>query len=405
MEILKKVIQQTSWQVVGKATTSVSSLILLGIITRSYGEEGTGLFTLALAYLNFFYFAADLGFNAHLLPRVELDQDIIFRKLLGLRVVWAAVLVVLALVLLPFYPFSKAGFVQAVILGAPAILLSSFFITTSLLFQKHLKYNFSATALGLGAVLAIAVVYIVSKVHLPAYFLVLAHLLDWLLAAAVALVFSRRLIRYTAPIFDLTFAKSLISEIWMLSLTFTTSLVYFRVDTFILSSYRSLAEVGVYNTSYSLFQSALLGSTFIINSYYPLMLKSLDKGRGFFYKQIIKACFLMLVLAVIGVAFTQFSAGFFIRLVAGKDGFRDSVTLLKILSTSFPAFFASAILMWALISLRRYKALIVIYLIGLVFNLLANLYFIVPYSYFAAAWITVISEYLILGLQLITLSW
>lgn len=403
MEILKRVIQQTSWQVLGKAVTSISSLVSLGIITRSYGETGTGVFTLALAYLNFFFFASDLGFNAHLLPRLEQQKGLVFRKLLGLRLVWSLVLMFLALALLPFYPFSKTGFPASVVLASPAIILSSFFITTSLIFQKHLKYNLSSISLGVGAIWAVFMVWLISFLKLPVYYLTLAHLLDWALAAFLAVIFVRRLTRDILPIFDFAFSKKLISEVWLLSLTFTTSLIYFRVDTFILSSFKPLSEVGVYNLAYTLFQSALLGSTFIINSYYPLMLKAFDQGKKIFFRQILKASLLMGSLALAGSIFTVFSSEYFIKLLAGSSGFSGSATSLRILALSFPGFFISTILMWTLITLKRYQALIVIYFSGLIFNFLANVYFIPQYSYIASSWVTVVSEYLILSLQIITL--
>lgn len=47
MKDLLKVSEQTLWQLLGKATTSISTLILIGVITRAYGQEGTGIYTLS----------------------------------------------------------------------------------------------------------------------------------------------------------------------------------------------------------------------------------------------------------------------------------------------------------------------------------------------------------------------
>ncbi len=400
METLKKVVAQTSWQVIGKAATSISSLILLGIITRSYGEAGTGVYTLALAYLNFFYFASDIGLNAHLLP--SLDQ-ITFKKLLGMRLSWAVILTAIAVLLLPIINISTPGFNIAVLIGLPSILFSALFITNTIIFQKHLNFSFSALSLGLGAVLAVIMVWYFSTLNLPPQYLVIAHTSDWILAGVLATIFIKRYIKDITPVVELSFIKKTSKEVWLLSLTLTISLVYFRIDTFFLSKFRPIEEVGVYNLAYQLFQSALLASTFIINSYYPLMIKARERGLNYFYSQVLKACGLMGLLALSGSVFTYFTAPLFISVVSGGVGFTGAVESLRILSYGFPAFFISSILMWVLITNRSYKALVSIYIVGLIINTTLNYLFIPQYSYIAASWVTVVSEYLILLMQVIVI--
>jgi O-antigen/teichoic acid export membrane protein len=59
--------------------------------------------------------------------------------------------------------------------------------------------------------------------------------------------------------------------------------------------------------------------------------------------------------------------------------------------------------MWALISLKKYKAVLIIYSAGLFLNLILNLVFIPKFSFMAAALVTVTCEYLILLLLVIIL--
>ena len=67
---LFQVSQQTFWQLLGKAITSLATFIILGMVTRAYGEAQTGVFTLALTYLAFFYLISDFGINAHIVPHL-----------------------------------------------------------------------------------------------------------------------------------------------------------------------------------------------------------------------------------------------------------------------------------------------------------------------------------------------
>jgi O-antigen/teichoic acid export membrane protein len=59
--------------------------------------------------------------------------------------------------------------------------------------------------------------------------------------------------------------------------------------------------------------------------------------------------------------------------------------------------------MWVLMAKKLYKQLLLIYLIALIVNFFANWYFIPKFSYIAASWVTVVSEYLILLLQVLIL--
>jgi len=45
---LLKISQQTFWQIVVKAITTTAGFIIIGIISRNYGQSGVGDFTLAL---------------------------------------------------------------------------------------------------------------------------------------------------------------------------------------------------------------------------------------------------------------------------------------------------------------------------------------------------------------------
>ena len=115
MGIVKKIAKQVSWQILGKFISATSTLIVLGLIARNYGEEGLGIFTLTFAYLAFFNLAADLGLNAFYLPRLKNNPDGA-RELLNFRIIWSLVLVILANALSYLLPFQNAQFTLSVFL-------------------------------------------------------------------------------------------------------------------------------------------------------------------------------------------------------------------------------------------------------------------------------------------------
>ena len=176
-------------------------------------------------------------------------------------------------------------------------------------------------------------------------------------------------------------------------------MVYFRLDAFILKFYKSFAEVGVYNVAYQIFQAALFIPGYIMNSAYPLLISDFNENKNKFLANLKKSMFIMTGLSFVSTTFAYLLAPFIISVITGNHNFTGSVSALRILSLSFPAFFLTSILMWVQIIFKKYKTLLLIYLLGFSVNALANFIFIPRYSYLAASWITVMSEYLILVVQ------
>ncbi|MBI2039708.1 flippase [Candidatus Microgenomates bacterium] len=393
MRQLLKISQQTGWQVLGKIITSVSTFIILGVVTRNYGEEGTGVFTLALTYLAILYLLSDFGFNAHVLRKFSIFNfqfSIEWRKLLGTRIIWSVILVVLAVGLLPFWPFATKEFSQAIMIGSLAIVGSGVFVTCNLIFQSKLRYDLSVLASSTGTIISLVVFVYLIWLKYPIPFLMLAHLLGWTIIAMVAFVLIRKIGQVVFPIYDKQYTINLFKTSWPIAATLALNVVYFRADSFMISYFRSNAEVGIYNVAYSVFQTALVLPTFIMNAYYPMMLKS--------FKGIKIVALGLLVIASGSTLLVLILAPFISKLLTG-GGFLGTSLSLQILSLGFPAYFLSALLMWIMVTQGRYKIMLIIYAVGLVVNLVLNLIYIPQYSFVAASWITVISEYVILMLQ------
>lgn len=411
MRTLLKVSQQTLWQIVGKAATSLSTVVILGLVSRSFKETGTGVFTLALTYLGIFNLLVDFGINAHLLPRfIAGNFTKEWKSLLGFRLTLAFILVVLASMIvnsdflgIKLWPSQDVVFKLSVMFGLVAIVEYSIFTTASAIFQSRLRYEFPTIITIAGSLVTLGAVTLVVKKNLPLPDLMIGYSAGWVLSGLLAIFFARRFIKDLRPQFDLGYALRTVKEAWPISLALVSNLVYFRLDSFILASVKSFSEVGVYNLSYQIFQSALVVPTFIMNSFFPIMIKRYFEDKTGFRSDIKKALLIMLGISLFATALLQILSPFVVRIVAGDRGFGESANLLKILSLSFPAFFLTSVFMWVLVVFKSYKIMLAIYLTGLIFNAMLNFILIPRFSYFAATWTTVISEYLILILQAVIL--
>lgn len=407
MQSFVKISQQTLWQLLGKAVTAMSTFAILGIVARSYGESGTGVFTLALTYIAIFFQLGDFGFNAHLLGQLQGEEERLqqqWRQLFGTRLVWSIALVAVAVGLLPFWPFTTNEFAKAVVLGSLAIIGSAIFTTSNLVFQTKLSFGRSVLASSLGTLFYLGLVAWFAEAHSPVTNLVLAQALGWLAMGIISLLLLKKFIENIRPIFDLRYSLNLIKDSWPVAATLGLNIIYFRSDTFMIAYFRNASEVGIYNVAYQVFQIVLVLPAFIMNSYYPLMLSVLKKGPEFFNKQIKLAALALLSLGLLSTGITYHLAPWIIYVLTG-GGFVGGVESLRILSLGFPAYFVTALFIWVMVAKKKYYLMLFIYAVGLVFNLLLNFIYIPQSSFYAASWTTVLAEYLILVLQIVTLSY
>lgn len=405
MLYLLKISQQTLWQILGKIVTSLSTIIILGIVSRRFGEAETGVFTLSLAFLAFFTLMIDFGVNAYLMPDLlSKNFELVWRKLFGFRLGLALLLIPLAVLGGLLWPTPEDLFKQLVVIGSiMAVIEPAIYVSANAIFQSRFRYDLSAIGWSSAALTTLLLVYLTSQMNSSLRWIMVDYSLGWLTGCFILLLFVKKFVKSFWPIFDFDFVKNLIKKAWPISATLILNVVYFRLDAFILSFYHSFAAVGIYNLSYQIFQAALVLPTFVMNGCYPVMLKNLLENKQKFLSNLKFAVILMSILGLLSTFITLISADRVINLIVGDKGFIGSAEALRILSLGFPAFFASSVIMWALVSLRKFKALFVVYLLGLILNIILNLIFIPIFSYHAAAWITGLSEYLILIMQVVIL--
>lgn len=384
-----------------KVISATSTIFLLSIITRTFGEDGTGVYTLALTYLAFFYLVADLGLNGFYLNNYS-DDPQLANKIYNFRLGWSLVLFIWAIFILPLLPFATTPFILTVLIGGFTIVLNGVFNSTNFVFQHHLAYSKSSQALAIGALISLAVAYMLSVWEMPIYYFALAPLLGWLVTTGICYAAVKRFYSFKLSRPNWLFPIETLRTAWPVAATLVVNTLYFRIDSFILSTTQTFATVGSYNLAYQIFQNILVIPAFIMNGYYPLMLRSIKEDPEAFKQHFKKAIFLMIFLGVSGFVSLFYLADFFIGVLTG-NGFEGAVKTLHILSTSLPAFFLSALLMWLMMAKKLYKTLLMVYLVAFLVNFLANWYFIPIYSYIAASWVTVASEYLILLLQVLIL--
>ena len=401
MSNLKAVSKNTIFQIIAKASTVSVSLVITALITRKLSAFDYGEFVKIMSFVSIFYLLADFGFNATFLKTTlnkKIETD--FNKFFALRILTSGFLTIFCILLvlpLPHNQIDGTGYSQAVKFG---IFLASFtiffqglFNTANAIFQKKLRYDLSSVASVISSLATLGLVIAVIPTR-NLYLLVLSYTFSNAVLFLVAYRLLRKFSLKPKPDFNKIYSKKMFFGSISLGITLVINLIYFRLDTIILGFYRSPVEVGFYGLAYRIFETVLVIPIFFSNSLFPVFLTNLHNIENI--KRIFKKSFLLLsVLSLSLSLFFYLTADLIIYVISGPE-FATSADLLRILSAGYPFFFLSAIVMWLLISLNTQKYLSILYLIVGTLNCLANLYFIPTYGAFASAYITVISEIIIL---------
>ncbi|MEK7578053.1 MAG: oligosaccharide flippase family protein [Patescibacteria group bacterium] len=392
IQVSKNVLYQVIGKIVGVGTTFFITLSL----ARLFGALGYGDIVKVVTYVSAFFIIADFGFNAVYLS--DEQQPHTLPSLFFLRTAWSFVLLGIAYIFLRVVPIGvDDGYTIAVRLGivlyAPSIVFQSIITTTNAVFQKHLHYDYSMYAVVGGSLVGLIALYFFSTVpHAPSLVGAYIYLTGSMATSFIALWQVRKLEKFTLQP-NAFYIKKLFIRSFPIGLTLVANLIYSHADSVILTLTRSTTEVGTYGFAYRFFETLLVIPTFIMNASYPVLLSSQKQSVQLLFRRYKKLIVIMLISST-GVGLCAWLAGPLLVLV--RPDFLPSVIYIRILVLSLPLFFLSSLVMWMLFVFNKRWELSIIYIVAMMGNIGANMYYVPTHGAIASAWITIISEALVL---------
>ena len=402
-----KVAYNTLAQIIGKVVSAGVGFLITALVAKKFGLYSYGEFTKIINYIPLFYLLSDFGFNAVFLrEEKEKPKDYDFSSLLGLRLVWSLLLTFLAISILPFLPYNSInnqGFSSLVklgiITGSLTILTQGLYTSLNAIFQKFLRYDFSSLALAFGNLFGLGLIFLITfrKSGVPysgnsgLLLIMAAFVICYLLIFLTSFYLAKRLIPRLTVKFNFPLFKNIFFLSLPLGITLIFNLIYFRIDSFILTIYRSTEEVGLYGLAYKFFETILVIPTFYLNAVYPEMLARHQQGKEKFKRFIILNSKFLILISIICSLSLFFSSKFLVNLISGPS-FKEAIIPLQILSLSLPLFFLSSLFMWVLITFKKQTLLVIFYGLSMILNITLNLIYIPRYGYIAAAITTGVTE-------------
>lgn len=384
----KTIFKNTIFQTLAKIITAGIGFILTILIARSFGPSGFGDFTQITAFVTLFYLVIDFGFNA-----IFLQTENSFSQLFSFRLLWSAgvfLIVCIIAFFLPFNPHVSSGFSPLVKAGIFLFSLSFFsqsmLLSATAVFQKKQQYEYPLLAQTIGSIMTLVLVAAGIAASLPLLFVIFCYLAGNAISACVSLWFTRDHVKNING--RISGWKSLLAASWPLGLMLVFNLIYFRIDTIILSVFKTSTDVGIYGISYQFFDFLLALPLFLSNSLYPALLAKKENKkelfaliRQYFFIYLLASCVFLLLFWFISPLFALI-----------RPEFSRATGPFRILLLGLPLFFTTSFLQWVLITLKKQKFLLLVYFFSMIFNIILNIIFIPQFSYNAAAVITGISE-------------
>lgn len=415
MKTFSTLFVNTLAQLFAKLITTGSTLLVIYLIShnRQLGTIGLGEFITTTSYVALFYLLADFGINAVFTKKVHqvgVEEELTsqknllfyFKNLLSVRIILGVLASFLAVALLSFLGY-PASIKVAIILGSILIFTQTLYVTVNSIFQIKLRYELAAIADLVGSLITLMLVFLFLKSGLGIFFVILAYIIGSFIRVGIGLLLARRLVGRIGLGVDTSVWGDLLISSVPLGLVVIFSQIMANIDKVIISlvplsshlGYSNIHAVGIYGLAYKFFDVSLVLPTYIMNAAFPIFVKTRQHDFARLKRMAKKLGIVMIgfgiLTTLVGYYLTPFVLGFFNK---GTD-LNGSITSLRILLLGMTLFYLSALLVWLAVALDKQKQLILIYFISALTNLTLNLWLVPIYGFIASAWITLLSELII----------
>lgn len=386
-----KIAKNVIYQILARAVSALAGLITTVLIAGNLGASVFGEYIKIITFVGFFYLFSDMGLNAIYLQKDT--EHVHFKDLFYTRLTVSIALTIIAILLgflLPYNNSQNLGFSQnaktGIAIFSLSIVMYAILLTSQAVFQKALEYKKLFIANSLGSVVTLTGVYLVLINSLGIFGILAALIFGDLLAAISSMFLAERKI-LPAKV-NLEFIKELTIESFPLMLMLVFNLVYFRIDTILLSFLKPSQDVGIYGLSYRFFDFLLAIPLFFANALYPSFIQRAKNYRKGIIKE--QTYSFVLILISFSLSFVFWFAAPLFTII--NNSFNDSILPFRLLILSLPFFFLSSFFQWYLIAHKKQKFLLGVYIISAVINVILNFVFIPIASYKASAIITGVTE-------------
>ena len=368
---------------------------------RILAPVGEGSYAFVIAIYGFFEVVVRFGLGTLLTRDVAQNKEDAGRYLanvLSLRVLlWLISLPVLLLVAGIYAASGNLSVqeAQALALFAAALLFASVADSFSSVFMAYEKMEYPA---GIATAIATAKVALGALVLLPpisAGFVGLAAVsLAMNIVQSIWLwIVLRRQIPFHLGAIDRALQKAMLIASYPLMLNHLLASIFWRIDLWLLKPMVGAASVGIYSAGVKYLDGFNVIPSYFTLAIFPLMSRYAKDSHESLVRAYQLAIRLLVMVALPIAILVTVLATPLIRILGGAAFLPDSALALTLLIWSIPMGFVNSVTQYVLIAVGQQRFLTRAFVIGVSFNVVANLIMIPRFGFAGAAVATILSEW------------
>lgn len=415
MSVEKTVAINTLVQGFSKFVSILCSILLTILLTRLLGKDGFGVYTFITAFILLFGTISDWGTSITTVREASKDPEkskqIFVNAAVGRFIL--SVLVFLIINLLIRIKSEWSSLVDSATIASFVILALSIKSSAGMVFHSFQRLELSSLMEIVSSVLFLIFVFLLLGRNASVDGVMVAWVMSTLLSAVLGILILQKYFNsILSTCIGLVNQKSLsnffknkfFKEALPAGFLFVLSTVYNRIDILILQFIKGSEAVASYGLSYRVYDQVILVAAFLMTSLFPVFAKSFadknDNNLRVYYQR----AFDVLVFVGIVLMALLFIGSPVVIGVLGGGVFSESIGVLKILSFAILPAFVNHLTGYSLLAFGKQKLSLFVALFALTVNIALNLLFIPLYSYVASAYITVVTETIVLIISFITVS-
>jgi O-antigen/teichoic acid export membrane protein len=381
----------------GYATVTAGSAVLLVALTMIAGRflpaAEYGKFSFAIALATIVETLMDIGLGPVTVRTVARDgagAGTLFRHVLGLKIAWGALGLVVLLIAAPILRSDPAVIHACYLMGISSA-IRSYVLSARGLLQGLNRFDLETVTVVADRGLLLVLGTLVLAAGYGLYGLSVAFVVARLLMFVVVTVIVKRVTGSAVPTYDRAVWIELQTAALPLGFFLITLTLYTYIDTVILGIMRTDAETGWYAASYRVYEGLMYApsafATVLTPRFSQMFVDDPAGLRSLFRRSLLGSALAALVIGGAGV----FLARPMLLLFYGA-AYVAAVPPLQVLAGGSIFVFCTWILHAAAISTNLDRRLVGTTAIGLITNIALNILFIPRLGITGAAWATVIAE-------------
>ena len=401
MSQVKRIFKNMSWLLISQIIAGICGFIWTILIARYLGVNDYGILGFAISLTGILGITVDFGISTHIVRHIATDYDSAPKYLgniLPLKSLFSIGTMFLTFIILILLKSNELTIIITLLFMIEGI-IKSFIGLLNGSFQAFEEGKYQGIGNTLLNLILLAFILLTIYTDLGIYGITISYILANLIGLVyLYYTFNKNIIK---PKFE--FDKNFCKKILIYSLPFAaTSIlytIYYSIDVVMLNQIIGDYATGIYNATYKLISILTLFYSVYSAVIYPVMSKFYKNNKEILMITFEKSVkYLMLITIPLTIAITLYSSDI-IYLIYGHE-YAAASSALSILIWTVSLLFINGACNNLLNASYKEVTITKIYTIAAIFNVILNMLLIPHYSYNGAATATVLSDLLIMIIQL-----